>query len=157
MAALSASYQFLDETPLTVRVWVGAARVKATFQNGGTFHGVSRNAAGSTGDFALDFDLKEESPSLWIPFAGPEARFGYRFSKSFMVDAGVAALFMFAPETVRRAYDGDARAYSAAVTSGDTYEDGSPLQQPGEIELPRETGFATIVGIVPTVSARLDF
>src|SRR6185503_148431 len=38
-AALSASYQFFEKTPLVIRAWLGAARVKSTFSNGGSFSG----------------------------------------------------------------------------------------------------------------------
>jgi len=158
LAAISASYQFLDKTPLTVRVLAGAARVKATFGNGGTFAGRSRdpNNASQTGSFRVPFDLKEEEPNLWVPLVGPEVRFGVRFSDSFLVDVGMAALFMFPAATDRKKFDGTVRSYAITGSPG-TYPDGTPIPQPGEVELPPERGFGTIVALTPSIAARYDF
>jgi hypothetical protein len=158
MAAISASYQMLDKTPLTFRVWAGAARVKATFGNGGTFKGVSKDPTnpGQTGTFSLHFDLEEQAPNLWVPFVGPEVRMGLRLSDSFTIDAGLAALFMFPAATPRKAYDGGPRAYPVGGSPG-KYPDGTPIPQAGQVELPQENGFGTIVAFAPTIGARYDF
>src|SRR6185295_8869256 len=68
-AAFSASYQFFENTPLLLRVWLGTARARVSTTNSGTF-------SGSPSDFVTQQVLIPEKPTdLWIPFAGPEVRF----------------------------------------------------------------------------------
>lgn len=158
LAALSASYQVLDTTPLTFRITGGAARVNADFDNGGTFQGVSAKPGSpdTRGSFSIDFDVREQSRNITMPFVGGEVRFGYRFSDHLMVDGGIGALVMFAQDFQRRAYDGGPRSVPFARSPG-TYSDGSAIPPPGNVVLPRETAFGTFVGLFPTVAARYDF
>ncbi|HEX4475441.1 MAG TPA: PEGA domain-containing protein [Polyangiaceae bacterium] len=159
MAALSASYTFLDKTPLTFRVWAGAARVTAHFQGHGVFNGISRDPsnANQTGNFNINFDLAEQSQDIWVPLVGPEARIGYRFSKHFLIDAGMTLFVMFPAATPRVASDGGPREIPFGTPPGQKYPDGTPIPQPGQVTLPSENGFGTMVAFAPTVGARYDF
>jgi hypothetical protein len=158
MAALSASYQLFETTPLTFRLWAGAARVKATFTNSGSFAGRSRNPAdpNEIADFTLDVSVPEKSTQLWIPMVGPEARIGYRISRRFMVDLGMAAFFMFGPETPREGAAGGERTQSFDGSPG-RYASGDPIPVPGIVQLDPDKGFGTFVMLVPSLAARYDF
>ena len=158
LAMLSASYTFFDQTPLTVRLAGGAARMTARFQGHGVFNGVSVNPNDKTerGNFKLNFDLAEQNENIWVPMLGPEVRIGYRISKRFIVDFGVAAFVMFAPETPRVAEDGGPRAIPFGQSPG-KYPSGTPIPQPGQVTLPSEHGFGTMIGFAPTIGGRVDF
>jgi hypothetical protein len=160
-AAISASYQFLDKTPLTTRVWLGMARVKAQFENSGTYRGTAvQQGTGDTFDFSTAASVPEASANIWLPFAGPEVRFGYRVSKTFTIDGGLAVLFAFPPETRRTGTstrDRERKERTQGLPSvPNAYPDGSQAQL-GLLKLPGENGFSTFVMFVPTVAARLDF
>lgn len=158
LAALSASYQLLEDTPLTFRLQGGVIRAATAFDNGGTFAGTSRNPADPTeeADFTVEFDLKEREPNIWVPFVGGEGRFGYRISDDFMVDFGVGVMVMFPSSTPRRSFDGSERAIPFTSSPGN-YPSGASIPPPGQVQLPRETGFGTVIGIMPTFGARYDF
>jgi hypothetical protein len=160
-AAVSASARFFETTPLTFRVWAGAARLNASFDNGGTFTGqVVYAPPGGPTETATSVQrasVPERSERIWVPFVGPEARFGYRFSKLLSVDAGVLVLFAFPPATPRTGLtdvsrgDGDRKVAMADATlpSGN-------LARGGLLGLPREDGFGTLVTVVPNVALRID-
>ncbi len=162
LAALSASYQFFEKTPLLFRLWAGAARVKASFTNEGTFSGTAiQNEDPSTAvPFSVKLSVPEHATRLWMPLVGPEVRFGYRFSKSFAIDAGVAMFLLFPPETLRSGTSakeqdsGTRNAYPADIPAG--FADGAPIRL-GIVKLARDNGFGTSLMVVPTVGARLDF
>jgi len=71
---VSARYQWLDRTPVTVRVSAG-----------------------------LDLGTALGVP-FWTPFAGPEARFGVRISRTVLIDAGAAALLFTMPAVAARPF-----------------------------------------------------
>lgn len=163
-AALSASYQFFERTPLLFRVWLGAARAKADFSGSGTFRGRATTVATGgqtlTYDFAEPVDIPEQSPSLWVPFTGPEVRIGYRVSKRFAVDAGVAMFVMFAPTTARVGTSDRDRAKNERSQQlpdvPNAFSDGSTARL-GLLRLGPDDGFGTFLTVVPSVAARLDF
>jgi hypothetical protein len=155
------SYTFFETTPLTARFWGGAMRAAADFSNAGTFRGTVTDAqSGATFDFSQRVGVPEATEHVWVPFVGPEARFGYRFSKLFSASAGVAALFMFAPATPRigttsldkeeKTRSAQLRSYPGAFPNGNT-------ANPGLMRLDPDDGFGTFVAIVPSLAARLDF
>ena len=163
LAAASVSYRFFETTPLTFRVWAGATRVTANFTNGGRFSGnavyqpappASPEATPST-QYA---SIPEEKQRLWIPFVGPEARLGYRFSKHVSVDLGVALLIMFAPDAPRTGSnaqshdDGDRR-----VALDDVRRPDGNLARSGILALPKEDGFGTFFLLSPSMAGRFDF
>ncbi len=162
VAALSASYQFFEKTPLVFRVWAGAARVRASYTNDGTFTGIttSRTSPDQALIFQERISIPEKSENIWLPLIGPEVRFGYRFSKALAVDLGVAGFLLFPPEALRKdaATGGDERKRPLADTEDafrrpdGTLEDG----RPGLARLPKEAGFGTSFGILPTIGLRLD-
>jgi hypothetical protein len=160
-AAISASYQFLETTPITARVWLGMARVKARYENDGTYRGTAvQGSSGETVDFAVPASIPEASQNLWLPFAGPEVRFGYRVSKTLLLDGGLAVLFAF-PASSRRTGTSERDRSRSERSQGlpsvpNAFSDGSsaPL---GLLRLPGEDGFATFVMFVPTIAARMDF
>lgn len=154
-AALSASYRFLDKTPLTFRMWVGVARVKASFANSGRFNGTAQDASGKNVPASADVSVPEQDPHLWIPFGGPEVRIGYRFTKHLSVDIGAALLLMFPSDTPRTGTtglggSGDRWIAPSATANGQTVHSGL-------VRLPRENGFSTTFLLAPTLAGRYDF
>jgi PEGA domain len=154
-AALSASYRFLDKTPLTFRMWVGVARVKATFTNGGRFAGTAHDAGGNNVQASAEVSVPEQDPHLWVPFGGPEVRIGYRFTKHLSVDLGAALLLMFPPDTPRTGTtglggNGDRWIAPSATANGQSV-------QSGLVRLPHENGFSTTFLLTPTFAGRYDF
>lgn len=149
----SASYRFLDETPLRVRVWAGVMRANASFENGGTFAGRTTYGSPPTEqDFAVEFSVAEQDKKLWVPLVGPEVRLGYRFSESFSMDAGVALFIAFAQSVTREGRTG--------VSDGDRAGELPDLPggvRPGVARLPAETGPGTFFAVVPTLGGRFDF
>jgi hypothetical protein len=169
MAAVSASYRLLEKTPLTFRVWGGAARMSARFSNAGTFSGlftVQQPPPASSFDVTVTqrSSVPEESASIWVPFVGPEARFGYQVTKKLSFDIGVALFVMLPPDTERKGRNTLSRAGGrvAAVDEIDLSSDprctsGACLVRPGTLSLPAENGFGTSFLIAPTVGGRFDF
>jgi hypothetical protein len=162
LAALSASYTFLEQTPVTARVWAGAMRGRAEFENAGTFSGTvaDRNQTGATFDFSERVTIAEQAQNIWVPFVAPELRFGYRFNKTFALDLGVAGFFFFPPSTPRvdTTKDGQAdQARSAALPTYPGVFPGGVDAKPGNMFLSPDDGFGAFVAIVPSVAARVDF
>jgi hypothetical protein len=153
MAALSASYRFFDKTPLTFRIWGGAARLTSKFSNQGTFDSEPLPPLGCQPPDpcplepqVLETSVSEKSANIWVPVFGPEVRFGYQVSDRFGVDFGVAVLLMFPPKTER-----EGRAFSGRSI---------PVETPrlrGLLALPQENGFGTFFLIAPTLAGRFDF
>jgi len=79
---LSVAYHFFDRWPLTLRFAVGAARLAASVSYPSQLAGQAFVPYANVGVAA------------WSPILGPEVRFGYRFSRSVMMDVG-AALYLF--------------------------------------------------------------
>jgi len=174
--AASAAYQLLDKTPLTFRVAGGAARAKATFKNGGSFVGDVVNPCdpAQTGCDATEtvsvrekVAVAEEPANIWVPFAAPEVRFGYRFSKKFTLDFGVALYVMLPPDTVRTGKPtgddfsnlnrGEGQRRAALDDVPDAFNSPPSAARPGVISLNRETGFGVVLAIVPSLAAHFDF
>jgi len=146
----SASYQFLDKTPLLFRLWAGVVRAKAQFENGGTFAGTMPiGTPPQPGAVNVGLSVPETSRQLWMPIVGPEARIGYRFSPRFTMDFGVAFLFAF-PQSQDRigttALSRDNRRVTVDLPGGK-----------GVGELPKESAFGTYFIVLPTIGGRFDF
>lgn len=164
MVALSASYVFLHETPLTLRLWSGLSRPLANYSNEGTFVGTAfeTDAGGQVVDEApwkQRLSIAETSQRIWIPFVGPEVRIGYQLTPGFSVDVGVALLLMLAPDSPRsggQATDGESRVQFVSGSPG-SYENGVPIRDLSRVELPAETGFGTFAVVAPTFGAQLAF
>jgi hypothetical protein len=169
-AAISAAYHFLDDTPLTFRVAAGAARVKATFKNGGTFNAILTNPCNTadpncdpseTEAISQDVQIPERDASIWVPFVAPEVRFGYRFSKKFMLDIGAAVFFMLPPETPRTGDNAlslsEGQRRTALDDVPDAFENPPSNARPGLVSFPKENGFGTFFAIMPTIAGRFDF
>jgi hypothetical protein len=161
-AALSASARFLEKTPLTLRMWVGVARLTAKTGNEGTFTGdVSGTAASGvteTATVSQRVSIPEQNATLWAPFLGPEVRFGYRISKAFSVDVGVAGWLMFASQADRVGTSALGATRRAVVL--DPVPRGFPSGAavvPGVMQLPQEKAAGTTFVVLPTVGARFDF
>lgn len=162
-AALAASYQFLETTPLTARVYAGVMRATARFENEGTFAGTAVHGSGATFGFSERVSIPEANQELWIPFVGPEVRFGYRLSSHLTIDAGVAAFFMFAPSEKRSgAGSEDSKDPSAGQRSvllkdyPDVFPGGDDAQ-PGVMFLSPESGLGAFYLVSPSVAVRYDF
>jgi hypothetical protein len=165
-AEVSAAYQLLDKTPLTFRVGGGVARGKATFKNSGTFEGVITQGDESA-DIRQKVEIAENSKTIIVPFAAPEVRFGYRVSKKFMLDLGVAFFILLPPETIRTGKGTDSTFSPVNKAEGqrqvalrdvpDAFTEGDTTARPGIMSLPREDGFGVVLAIVPTIAAHFDF
>jgi len=159
-AALSASYRFLEKTPLTVRAWLGVARVKASHETRGDFSGTAADpVTGATAPYSMSgVAINEDSQQLWMPFAGPELRIGYRVSAKLSLDLGAAFLVFLGPDRVRtggRLGRGATRADFVSSANG-TFPSGTPVGAPGRVELPKETSFGTFFAVVPTLGGRFE-
>jgi hypothetical protein len=158
-AAASASYRLLDRTPLTFRVWAGAARAWVATTNQGIFTGVYSGPAG-TGNIEADVSIPERTQRIWMPILGPEARFGVRLGKKVSIDAGVAALWAFPPATPRtsdNAFGQTREGRRTARLPRVELADGS-FPEPGTLTLATEQALGSAVFIVaPSVALRVDF
>lgn len=152
LAALSVSYQFFDKTPLLFRVWGGAARARVKHELSGTFSGdVPDMSSGELLPVSRDVAVNEPAMNVWIPMIGPEVRFGYRFSKRFAMDIGVAGFLFLGPSESRSGGSHD-------DTRRDTYlDDLSSDVRPGFIHFDEEASVSTFFGVLPTLGARVDF
>jgi hypothetical protein len=144
---VSASYRFLEQTPVLLRVWAGVMRANASFENGGTFSGST-----ATRDFDVSLTVPERSAQLWVPLVGPEARVGYRLSDSLTIDVGVALLAAFPKSVTREGRTTVSRGDRAVVLP-----DLSGGERLGVARLPAETGFGTFFTVLPTLGGRFDF
>jgi hypothetical protein len=177
-AEISAAYTLLDKTPVTFRVGGGAARLKATFKNGGDFTGditqdlskvcgndkaCLKNADTTT--VSTHLQVPEQSPFVIVPFVAPEVRVGYRVSKKVVVDFGVSMFIMLAPPTERQpASSGNAGGFNLRSDQGRrasigtvTFKSDPKEQNGGLATLPREDGLGVMFAIVPTFSGHFDF
>lgn len=156
-AAASASYRFFDKTPLTLRVWAGAARVKATFTNGGNFTGTAQSNGVDVPGVTAFVSVPEQAARLWMPFGGPEVRIGYKLSKHLSMDFGAAVLLFFPPDTSRTGNN------SLTHKPGDRHGSGSAVDQAGTpvttgvLKYPPENAFGTFFAVMPTIAGRFDF
>ena len=146
LAALSMSYRFFEKkTPLTFRVWGGAMRARVKHELGGTFAGVVDGV-----DVNQQVTVFEPAKSIWVPVVGPEVRFGYRITKRFTVDLGVAGMLFFGPAEPRHG-ENDAKNKRPTVL-----HETDPPVRPGYIFMPAEKSVATFFTVVPTLGVRLD-
>jgi hypothetical protein len=159
-AALSASYRFLEQTPLTVRVWAGVARANATTTNRGTFRGTYDDGI-VTGTVEGPFSVGEAPSHTWAPLIGPELRFGYRLGKRVRVDLGVLALVLVPGDTPRTGNNAlgvgsnqDGR--RAAAFPNDVSLVGGLRRPTGLVELPREEALGTMLIVAPTLGVGVD-
>jgi len=176
MVELSAAYTMLDKTPLTFRLGGGVARMKATFKNGGTFSGDVPHSCDNEPDtcdpdesvsVSQRISIGEEPHFMIVPFAAPEVRIGYRFSKKVAVDFGVSFFVMLPPEVIRTGKPKGDEFSNLNRTEGqrrerlddvpDAYETPSTTARPGVISLDREEGFGIVMAIVPTIAGHFDF
>lgn len=147
----AAAVRPLRDQPLLARLSVGVMRARATFTNEGTFSG------GSPTPVSFRLSVPESGEDLWVPWVGPEVRYGYRVSKSFVVDFGIALLVMFPPETLRKGRTPRdlERGVRSQVVPDVTLPD-STVVRPGTAVLDREHGFGTFLCILPTLGGRWD-
>jgi hypothetical protein len=141
LAALSASYQVLERTPLTFRIWLGMARARARSTNRGTFSG----PVGSGFD-TQEVSIPETPADLWLPMVGPEVRFGYRLRRRWLIDVGLAVLWAFPPDIERVGGLGLVGVESrvAAPVSGRS------------LQLEREKSLGTFVTFFPSAAVSFD-
>jgi hypothetical protein len=148
VAAISASYRFLERTPLTLRAWLGVARAKVETANSGRFVG-DVDVRRATTHIDQTLGLAEEPQTIWLPFAGPELRAGYRLGGGVEVDFGVAALLMLPGKTPRtgswRKLSGDRRQPIIAPDTNTNLE---------VYKLPDEQALGTALVLVPSLTLR---
>ena len=163
LAALSASYRFLEKTPLTFRIWAGAARARVKHELAGTFSGSVPyvNDAGVMSSATLNerVTVFEPSTNVWVPLVGPEVRLGYRFSQRFMIDLGVAGLLFFGPGEARKGPESSIGASEdrPTVLQNIPVADSVDEVRSGILSPPREKSIATYFGVMPTLAMRVDF
>jgi hypothetical protein len=160
-AGLSASYRFLEKTPLTLRIWAGLARATATTSNRGNFSG-SFDDGVQTGTVNGPFSVPEAPVKVWAPLVGPEVRIGYRIARRWSVDLGVLALFVFPSESLRTGSNSfgtgsGQEGRRAAPFPNDVVLDGGGTRTTGIVELPREEALGAFFVLTPTVGVRADF
>jgi hypothetical protein len=155
LAALSVSYRFFDKTPLLFRIWGGAARARVKHDLGGTFEGDVPYMGGSE-PYALSQLVEVEEPvkSAWIPLVGPEVRIGYRLSKRFAVDIGVAGFLFLGPSEKRSGGSHDDERRDTPLSEV-KLDDGTV--RPGFMHFEAEESVSTFFGVVPSLGLRLDF
>jgi len=102
--------------------------------------------------------VREPKQNIWMPLVGPELRFGYRFSKRFVLDIGVAGLLFLGPGEARSGGNVGAGNSARRQTSLAEVEaaSGSKLR-PGVISFKEEASVSTFFGVVPSIGARVDF
>ena len=129
------------------------ARVKHELS--GTFRGDVPYVDDPDTSFALEqpVSVREPTTNLWLPVFGPEVRFGYRVSRRFAVDVGIAGLMFLGPSKLRTG--GNVGSTSRRPTSLKTEEDGAV--QPGVMRFDEEESVGTFFALVPTLGARVDF
>jgi hypothetical protein len=122
---------------------------------GGTFEG-EVPYAGSSEPYALSelVDVNEPAQNVWIPLIGPEVRIGYRLSKRFVVDLGVAGFLFLGPSSKRSGGSHDDERRDTPL-SDVRLSDGTV--QPGFMNFEEEESLGTFFGIVPTLGLRVDF
>jgi hypothetical protein len=140
LAALSGSYRLLDTTPLTLRVWIGAARARVQTSNRGTFSGDP-----ASGFSTQVVSVAERPADVWLPVLGPEVRLGYRIGARRFVDFGLAVLWAFPPATPRVG--------NTALSMGDRVD---VLPSGGNFKLAPENSLGTFVTFLPTLGVTLD-
>lgn len=89
-AGFSGSVRFLPKTPITLRLMAGVARGYVFTAGGGQFPGSPSGR----------YTHPDVTKQFWSWIAGPEIRAGYRFSRGFAVDAGIAAMALSLPSTI---------------------------------------------------------
>jgi hypothetical protein len=91
-AGVSASWRFLDRTPITLRLMAGVARGYVFAAAGGYFPDAPVAGTGH-------YNHPDVETQFWSWIAGPELRAGYRFSRGFAVDVGIAAMALRLPSS----------------------------------------------------------
>jgi hypothetical protein len=148
VAAVSASYRFLERTPITLRAWLGVGRMRVESSNVGTFVG-DVDVGGVPTPIDQSLSIPEKIANVWLPFAGPELRVGYRLGAGFDVDLGIAALLLVPGSAPRIGY-----------WSGRSGDRRLPIPEPGGngnlgvYKLPDEQALGTALVLVPSVALR---
>ncbi len=155
LAALSFAYQFRLPTLVTLRAWVGAGLMTLYGSNEGTFQS---SASGAEPVPATELSIPERNRNVWVPLLGPELRVGYSLSKSWSLDAGLAALFFIVGDTPRAA-----RPSFSNLTQGEN-ERSAPIPSGqggsgnlGVLTLPSERAASSFFVLAPSVAARFQF
>ncbi len=159
LGALSASYQFFDKTPLLFRLWGGVMRARVKHSLKGTFSGdvpYTVSGANMTQNVSQPVDVVEPATNVWVPLVGPEVRFGYRISKRFAVDLGVAGFIFLGPGEPRSGGNIGSSNRRPTILNEVQSPEGVTVK-PGVMRLDAESSVSTCFGIVPTLGLRLDF
>ncbi len=158
LAAFSASYQFFDKTPLLVRLWGGVMRARVAHELSGTLWGQVPDPGNDPVDVSQTLTIREPKQNVWMPLVGPEVRFGYRFSKRFVLDLGVAGLLFLGPGGARRGGNvGDGNSPIRKTSLAEVESASGARVQPGVVSFKEEATVSTFFGVVPSIGARVDF
>lgn len=159
LGALSASYQFFEKTPLLFRLSGGVMRARIKHALKGSFSGdVPYRVAGAdmTQNISQSVEVVEPATNVWVPLVGPEVRFGYRISKRFAVDLGVAGFIFLGPGEARSGGNIGSSKRRPTILSEVQSPEGVTVK-PGVMRFDAESSVSTFFGIVPTLGVRLDF
>lgn len=138
--ALGASVRFLRRTPVTARFAAGAALLRASFSNSGTFVGATDGVP--PGSISGTLSIEEPARRLVVPFTSTELRVGYRLSARVTVDIGVSAMLFLPPGATRSHRSG-------------LLDDADRLRV-GVLTLPDEAVARPFIAVSPSVAARFE-
>jgi PEGA domain len=162
LAAFSASLRMLEKTtPVTARVSLGAAILRSSTAVIATFEGdVPDPAAAENAPYRLSrsVNISELERRLLCPFGATELRLGYRLSRRWSVDAGVALWLLVPPKAFRTGANTlsapDTRSVALDV-DGEQHASGAAVT-PGALFLGRELIAGAFLALAPSVSLRYD-
>jgi hypothetical protein len=154
-------YRLLERTPLTARLGAGLALLRSATAGSGVFQGKLVNPLNP--DEKIDYggrvDVDELERLLVTPFVATELRFGYRLTRRWAIDLGLAAT-LFLPAQLARSgattYSTDDTRVAELPATDQVWSDGTSVK-PGNLSLPHERVAGAFVALSPTIGARLDF
>jgi hypothetical protein len=143
------------------RLWGGVMRARVKHGLKGTFSGdvpyEDTNDVTQIQNISQPVDVVEPATNVWVPLVGPEVRFGYRISKRFAVDLGVAGFLFLGPGESRSGGNiGTASNRRPTILNEVSSPDGATVK-PGVMRFDDESSVSTFFGIMPTLGLRLDF
>jgi len=158
-AALGASFRLFERTPFMARLSGGVMWLGSESSNRGSFAGTLRDPSGTgeTASFSARLSMQEASYELVTPFLSSEVRLGYRLTTHLSIDVG-AAVLLVAPPRVQRvgtSVTGGGTDRALQATPSGAWSNGQP-QDPGLLELPRESLAGPFVAFSPSLAVRFS-
>lgn len=150
---LGVAFRWGARVPVTTRLSAGLAWLRSHTENAGTFAGEIHDEARSQ-QLERFVDIPEMSPLLVVPYAATEFRWGYRFTKRWSADLGLA-LVAFFPTTTHRV---PVSSFKGREDRTSVLEDQpTDIKRPGVLTLPREAIAGAFLVASPSIALRLAF